>query len=108
MNQKLPLLIQEKLDFYVWFHRQKEVIKGYHVKCHVGSYNIGEILYIYIDKWNHHWLSIPMYENSVYPVYKLYGCKEAYITDWASSCYKLSKYYHYTSAMNHPTAFRMK
>lgn len=49
-----------------------------------------------------------MYENSVYPVYKLYGCKEAYITDWASSCYKLSKYYHYTSAMNHPTAFRMK
>lgn len=44
MVQKYPFLIQEKLDFYGWLCKQKNVIKGYHVKYKRVGLDIVKIL----------------------------------------------------------------
>lgn len=71
MSHKLPLLIQEKLDFYDWWCRQKEVIKGYYGKCK-------RLFAIHNDT---EWLRIHRGDNFFYYM-NLCGNNSYIIRDW--------------------------
>lgn len=112
----MPLLIQEKLDFYEWFYRQKEVILEYHAKCNLTK---GMVTYLLIERCKklrkkinranpNYWYIIDDLGMGK-SAWDNVGIVGAFIySDIFYKEFPLSKYYVYSSGMTHPTAFRMQ
>lgn len=110
---QLPYLIQEKLDWYGWRYRQKQIVVEYHKKFRVkkGYISICESL----REWGI--LCITLYWDDAF--LRVDPIRIGYISDphrWTYVQYimknsypihRLSKYHNYSSGMTNPNGFKM-